>query len=186
MQNLRDMKPGAGFRVGLMDPPWRFQGRNNTRFVPARGQDPYPTMTVAELAAMPVDDVMAPDAALFMWIIDTHLDQALYLGGRWGFRYKTIAFIWDKGRMGFGHWSRKEAEVCLLFTRGKMARADGAGGVRQIIRAKPREHSRKPDEQYPRIEKLMGGLEGGPYLEMFARPTRPGWAAWGNQVGSIS
>jgi N6-adenosine-specific RNA methylase IME4 len=123
-----------------------------------------------------------------MWAIDSHLDQAIALGKFWGFEYKTIGFIWEKTlkddpetlRMGLGKWTRKEAEVCLLFTRGKPKRL--SGGVRQVIRAPRREHSRKPDEQYDRIEQLVSG----PYLEIFSRTDRPGWASWGNQTGKFN
>lgn len=79
-------------------------------------------------------------------------------------------------RMSMGYWTRKQTEQCWLFTRGKPKRL--SKGVRQVIRDPRREHSRKPDEQYARIEALVGG----PYLELFARQQRPGWTSWGNQV----
>jgi len=96
---------------------------------------------------------------------------------------KTKVLVWRKltndltrTRMGMGKWTRKETEFALLFTRGKPSRL--SGGVREIIDAPRREHSRKPDEQYDRIEALVGG----PYLEMFARQRRGGWDSWGNEV----
>ena len=117
-----------------------------------------------------------------MWAVDSHLDQAIELGRAWGFKYKTRAFTWRKltkdgtrARIGMGYWTRKQTELCLLFTRGRPERFDM--GVREIIDAPRREHSRKPDEQYERIERLVAG----PYLELFARQAWPGWTAWGDE-----
>lgn len=185
--------PPGPFGCVLADPAWGFLTYGKARVTPHRTEaDHYATMTHAELLALPVADVAAKDCALFMWIVDSHFDEALALGAAWGFKFKTIAFIWLKEtangrqldffkgesdpRISMGYWTRKQAEICLLFTRGKPKRLSKA--VRQVIRDPRREHSRKPGEQYARIEALVGG----PYLEMFARQARPGWVAWGNQV----
>ena len=131
---------------------------------------------------LPVEALAAKHAVMFMWVVDSHVDQAIELGKAWGFGFKTIAFIWMKTtaagnpRIGMGYWTRKGAEVCLMFTRGKPKRLDK--GVREMIVAPRREHSRKPDEQYERIERLVAG----PYVELFARQSRPGWDSWGNQT----
>lgn len=120
-----------------------------------------------------------------MWIISSHIDQAIELGEAWGFQLKTNAFTWvkltkdGKPKMGMGYWTRKGSEQCLMFTRGKPKRLNA--GVREVITAQPREHSRKPDQQYQRIEQLVGG----PYLELFARQAWPGWTAWGNQTNKF-
>lgn len=136
-------------------------------------------------------DGRAYDCALFMWIVGAHLLEAIDLAAAWGFAYKTDAFIWTKPRgdtpdlfrqqhsMGMGYWTRKEAETCLLFTRGRPKRI--GKGVRQIIEAPRREHSRKPDETHARIQALVAG----PYLEMFARAPRPGWTVWGNETAKF-
>ena len=133
-------------------------------------------MVFESLFSLPVADKAAPDAALFLWTVDSHLQTALTLIDAWGFIYKTIAFIWVKPSIGMGYWSRKEAEVCLLATRGKPKRLHA--DVRQVISAPRREHSRKPDQIYASIERLVGG----PYLEMFARQRWPGWDQYGDQV----
>jgi len=188
--------PTSPFGCILADPPWAFKTFSGKRGTPHRSaNDHYVTMDTTALAAIPVAAAAAKDCALFMWAVDSHLDQALDLGRAWGFGFKTVAFIWLKEaengrqldiwngesdpRIGMGYWTRKQAEICLLFTRGKPARL--GKGVRQVIRDRRREHSRKPDEQYERIEALVGG----PYLELFARQSRPGWSAWGNEVGKF-
>ncbi|MEK6591567.1 MAG: MT-A70 family methyltransferase [Pseudomonadota bacterium] len=162
----------------LMDPPWAFKtysGRNTIAHRSAN--DHYRTMDLHQIAGLPVSELAARDCALFMWVVDSHLDAALDLFKVWGFKFKTRAFTWVKtGNIGMGYWTRKQSEMCLLATRGKPRRK--SKGVREIIEAPRREHSRKPDEQYARIEALVGG----PYLEMFARQERPGWSAWGNET----
>lgn len=122
----------------------------------------------------------ADNCALFMWVVDSHLDQAMALIEAWGFKYKTVAFVWAKPPpFGMGYWTRKRAELCLLATRGKPKRL--SGGVDQLIEAPRREHSRKPDEARRRIARLVPG----PYLEMFAREKPDGWDVWGNEVGKF-
>lgn len=82
--------------------------------------------------------------------------------------------------MGTGYWTRANPEQCLLFTRGSPKRLSAS--IEKLIVSPRREHSRKPDEIYERIEKLVGG----PYLELFSRQERAGWKTWGNQVGKFS
>lgn len=169
--------PKGKFKLILADPPWKFVTFNGKKSVPSRtDEDPYSTMTFDELAAMPVADVADKDCVLIMWVIDSHLKQGIALGEAWGFTFKTRGFTWDKERMGMGYWTRKQTEICLLFTRGKPPRK--GAGVRDLIRAPRREHSRKPDEQFEAIETLTFG----PYLELFGRQSRPGWTVWGNQA----
>lgn len=164
------------FGLILADPPWHFRSFDGKSGVPTVGADPYATMSLADLKALPVGDVAAKDCMLLMWTVSHLQDEASDLARAWGFIPKSVAFIWDKQRVGMGYWVRQEAEIMKLFTRGKPKRLNA--DVRQMIRAPRREHSRKPDEQYDRIERLVGG----PYLEMFARQRRPGWSAWGNEV----
>lgn len=187
--------PEGPFGCILADPPWSFLTYGKKRTTPHRtAADHYVTMTAEDLRAMPVGGCAAKDCALFMWVVDSHLDEAIELGKAWGFEFKTIAFIWCKTtksgspgqwgffppetvhRIGMGYWTRKQAEICLLFTRGKVKRI--GKGVRQIIEAPRREHSRKPDETHERVQALVGG----PYLELFAREPREGWTVWGNQT----
>lgn len=195
--------PDGKFGVIYADPPWQFLTYSGAS-VPQRAEEQhYDTMSLEEIKALPVGDVAAKDCALFMWVIDSHFDQAFDLANHWGFQFKTRAFTWrkvkkslvrdiaegklpevaieadDATHMGLGKWTRKETEFCLLFTRGKPKRL--SGGVREIINAPRREHSRKPDETYGRIEELVGG----PYLELFSRTTWPGWEVWGNQTGKF-
>lgn len=168
--------PAGPFGCILADPPWSFRTYANDNVAPARDKQPYAVMNLADIKALPVASVAAKDCLLFMWTV-SHLQQpAFEVAAAWGFKPVSVAFVWDKGKMGMGYWTRQEAEICHLFKRGKPRRK--SRGVRSIIRAPRREHSRKPDEQYERIEALVDG----PYLELFARQAWPGWQAWGNET----
>ena len=164
------------YQIIYADPPWQWKtysdkGRTKTP------DNHYSLMTLENLGnlTLPSDD----DCALFMWVQDAHLHNAIHLGEKWGFIYKTVAFMWDKQNFGMGYWTRKGAEICLLFTKGHPKRV--SGGVRQFISSKAREHSRKPDEIRNRIVKLMGDI---PRIELFARQKTEGWDVWGNEVES--
>ena len=165
----------------LIDPPWAFRTYSKQHMTPHRcAEDHYPVLDARSIAQF--DILPAKDCALFMWVVDSHLDQALTLMNAWGFAFKTIAFVWVKTtkdgtrpRIGMGYWTRKSAEICLLATRGKPRRRSKA--VRQVILESRREHSRKPDI-YDRIEALVEG----PYCEVFARQRWPGWDAIGDEV----
>jgi N6-adenosine-specific RNA methylase IME4 len=167
-----------------VDPPWPFRIYAGNDTTPHRtDEEPYKTMTLTQLGMLPVASLAAPDCALFMWVVDPLLPQALEIGRVWGFTYKTRAFEWLKQKLngdgyaiGMGYWSRKQCESCLLFTRGSPRRQ--ARDVRQIIEEPRREHSRKPDEAYRRIEQLVNG----PYAELFATRPRDGWNSWGDQL----
>lgn len=172
------------------DPPWSFKTFSNRDrgAVPHRSEDaPYQPMTYDELVNLKVQEVAADDCVLHMWTISSHLDQALLLGSCWDFTFKSLGLVWvktQKGdpetpKMGMGKWFRQEAEICLLFTRGKPKRV--SAGVRQTILEPAREHSRKPDVGYERVE----ALSAGPYLELFSRSSRPGWDAMGNEKGKF-
>lgn len=165
----------------LADPPWRFAVRSPKGEGRSASQH-YSTMTLADIMALPVADYAAKDCTLFMWAIDPMLPQALDVIRAWGFTFKTVGFYWTKTNKdgssftGMGYWTRANPEQCLLATRGNPKRINK--DVRRLITAPRRQHSRKPDCIYDRIERLVPG----PYLEMFARQRRDGWDAWGNET----
>src|SRR3954465_11732494 len=181
-------RPGH-YRVIYADPPWSFA----TYSAKGKGRSPdahYDCMSLDAIKRLPVADWALPDAVLLMWATDPLLDRAMEVIRAWGFTYKTVGFYWaklNKGRgqlaseddffTGLGFWTRANPEVCLLATRGRPRRRSGA--VRKLLVAPRREHSRKPDEAYERIQALVDG----PSLELFARGSRPGWDAWGAEAG---
>lgn len=179
--------PRNHYRAILADPPWSFDTWSDAGKDRSADQH-YSTMSVRHIARLPVEDVAASDCVLFIWATWPRLQDALWLIGAWGFVYKTSGFDWMKAdpyrlfaddktpQVGMGYWTRSNTEPCLLATRGKPKRINA--DVRQGIIAPRREHSRKPDEIHGRIERLVAG----PYLELFARQSRPGWTTWGNEA----
>lgn len=180
LQSLID--DGRNFGVIYADPAWAFLSRGDNgdgRSASAH----YTTTRLDEMKAFPVAQLAAPDCVLFMWVVDWCLQDALDLIRAWGFELKTTAFTWVKSTstgdaefMGQGYWTRANPEMCLLATRGHPKRLNA--DVRQLMTAPVMEHSRKPDETYERIERLVAG----PYLELFARRPREHWVSWGNEL----
>lgn len=191
------------YKVIYADPAWSFQGYAAAGVPQRAGEQHYDTMTVQDMARLPVGELAMNDCALCMWTISSHTEQAFWLARQWGFTFSSKLFTWAKlnkhaeswlqegGRnqnrilpisdnrnwfMGMGHGSRRNTEDCWLFTKGAPKRLDR--GVRELIVSPIREHSRKPDEAYERIERLFAG----PYCELFARSTRSGWSSWGNET----
>jgi N6-adenosine-specific RNA methylase IME4 len=152
----------------------------------------YRTMSFADLAALPIKELAAPAGChLFLWCSGPFLPQALKLIEAWGFTYSTRAFTWLKTRrswdgisplaesdfpVGLGLTVRHQTEIVLLGRRGNCRR--NVKDVRELILAPRREHSRKPDEFYKRVERYCDG----PYADLFARERRVNWDAWGDEV----
>lgn len=189
--------PRNHFGCILADPPWYFRPYADAELdTSSRAiEKHYTTMRLPEIMALPVKDVAARDAHLFLWATGPCLRQAFDVIDAWGFRYSGVAFTWIKLKrsmdarqlrmipaeesdlhIGLGFTTRKNAEFCLLARRGNAKR--NAADVREIILAPVREHSRKPEEARDRIERYCVG----PYLELFARQQRPNWTSWGNET----
>ena len=173
------------FGTILADPPWQFQNRTGKMAPEHKRLSRYATMTLPDICALPVPLVVADTAHLYLWVPNALLPDGLKVMERWGFAYKSN-IIWYKirkdggpDRRGVGFYFRNVTEVLLFGVRGKNARTLKQGRTQEnIISAQKREHSRKPDEQYPLIE----GCSTGPRLELFARGPRAGWTVWGNQA----
>ncbi len=175
---------GRRFATILADPPWRFQNRTGKMAPEHRRLSRYGTMTLDDIKALPVEDLAAPTAHLYLWVPNALLPDGLAVMAAWGFAYKAN-IVWHKIRKdggpdgrGVGFYFRNTTELLLFGTRGPNARTL-APGRRQVnfLATQKREHSRKPDEQYPLIE----DCSPGPFLELFARGPRKGWTVWGNQ-----
>ena len=174
------------YQVIYADPPWQF--RAHSKKVGSRSAERhYPTMNLADIAALPVSKIAAKNSVLFMWANDPMLNVAFDVIRAWDFRFKTVGFYWIKKNIksagfftGLGYYTRANPEQCLLATRGAgLKRKDR--GVQRLIAAPRGRHSEKPIEAYRRIERLFGNVSR---IELFARRTRAGWDAFGNQVES--
>ena len=119
------------------------------------------------------------DCLLFMWVTSPHQDQAIELMQAWGFKYITVAFVWDKVRVNPGSYTMSQGELVLLGKRGKIPQPRGARNVRQYFKSKRTAHSEKPAEIAERIVRMFPHHRR---LELFARKRVDGWDCHGNQV----
>lgn len=175
--------PQDKYNIIYADPPWTYKvwsqaGAGRT------AASHYDVMSLEDIKALPVSALADDDCALFMWATYPNLREAFEVLDAWGFTYKTVAFTWvkknkkaDSWFWGMGYWTRANAEICLLATKGKPTRASSA--VHQVVDARIMKHSKKPNEVRERIVKLCGDL---PRIELFAREKTNGWAAWGNEI----
>jgi N6-adenosine-specific RNA methylase IME4 len=178
MMTLPDIAAGAI----AADPPLPFKTWSRK----GEGRSPqhhYKCPEFEQLATIPVARVAALHCFLFLWIPLRSVFLVEPLMRAWGFTFSGSALAWAKLNpkgagwfMGGGYGTRKNVEVCWLGRRGSPRRK--SAGVRELIIAPVREHSRKPDEIYSRIE----SFSNGPYLELFARQQWPGWTCIGDEI----
>ena len=176
---------GRKFSTILADPPWQFQNRTGKVAPEHKRLNRYSTMSLEEIKKLPVASASADTTHLYLWVPNALLPEGMAVLMAWGFQYKSN-LIWHKIRKdggpdgrGVGFYFRNVTEMVLFGVKGKNARtlAPGRSQV-NFLKTQKREHSRKPDEFYNIVE----SCSSGPYLEMFARGSRPGWSTWGNQA----
>ena len=173
------------FQTILADPPWRFQNKTGKVAPEHRRLSRYATLSLDEIRALPVANLAASTAHLYLWCPNALLPDGLAVLAAWGFTYKAN-IVWHKVRKdgesdgrGVGFYFRNVTEMILFGIRGKGARTLAPGRTQvNYLATKKREHSRKPDEQY----RLIESCSPGPYLELFGRGVRPGWMTWGDQA----
>ncbi len=174
------------FATLLADPPWQFQNRTGKVAPEHQRLLRYPTLSLDEIAALPITALSADAAHLYLWVPNALLAEGLQVMTAWGFTYKSN-LVWYKVRRdggpdgrGVGFYFRNVTELVLFGVRGSLRTL--APGRRQVnlLATRKREHSRKPEELYALIEQCSPG----PYLELFARFERPGWVRWGNEERS--
>jgi N6-adenosine-specific RNA methylase IME4 len=175
---------GTPFGTVLADPPWRFQNRTGKVAPEHQRLSRYDTMSGAEIAALPVAAVVAEASHCYLWVPNALLADGLAVLEAWGFTYKSM-LVWAKRRKdggpdgrGVGFYFRNVTEPILFGVRGGLRTREAGRRQVNMIETRKREHSRKPDEQYPLIE----ACSPGPYLELFARYPQPGWHTWGAEA----
>lgn len=191
------------YKALVVDPPWHYKSYTALRSTNWQSRRDaakhYAVMGIEAIKALPVGDLASPEAHLFLWVTGPCLPLGFEVMKAWGFKYSSVAFTWVKFKrshnpmqlrvtplvagdlhVGLGLTTRKNTEFVLLGRRPKAKRI--AKDVREVILAPVREHSRKPDEAYARVERYCAG----PYLELFARERRTGWQAWGDEVGRFN
>jgi N6-adenosine-specific RNA methylase IME4 len=173
------------FGTILADPPWRFSNRTGKMAPEHRRLSRYATMSNQEIMELPVAQLARQKSHLYLWVPNALILEGLEVMKRWGFTYKTN-IVWSKIRKdggpdgrGVGFYFRNVTELVLFGVRGSMRTLAPGRSQVNMISTRKREHSRKPDELYPIIEKCSPG----PFLELFARHSRPNWLQWGNEIG---
>lgn len=174
------------YSIIYADPPWSYSDKMSGHSFSLDHE--YETQSKNWIANLPVGGISAKNSVLFLWAVSPLLPEALQVMEAWGFKYKTLAFVWSKetkhGKKvaNLGRWTMGNVELCLLGVKGKNTRA--IKNVRQLVEAERTKHSKKPDEVRNRIVELMGDL---PRVELFAREQTEGWDVFGNEVeNSIS
>jgi N6-adenosine-specific RNA methylase IME4 len=174
--------PDKKYQVIYADPPWSYKDK---ALAGNRGAGcKYNTQDMDWLNDLPVKNLADTDCVLFLWVTMPKLNECFVLIQAWGFEYKTCAFTWVKRNkkahswfMGMGRWTRANAELCLLATKGKPKRVNA--GIRSVVDTPIEVHSKKPDVVRDRIVQLCGDV---PRIELFARQSTEGWDVWGNEV----
>jgi len=170
------------FSIIYADPPWQYKDRAAAG---KRGAVfKYPVLTLKAIRELPVERIASDNSILFLWATFPLLEDALAVIDAWGFKYKTVGFVWVKTNkiaktlaMGMGNYTRSNAEVCFIGTRGRVKRK--RANVQSAIIAPRLAHSAKPKAVRRRIVNLMGDV---PRIELFARAkgvTEDGWMCLG-------
>jgi N6-adenosine-specific RNA methylase IME4 len=177
--------PRHDYGIVLADPPWpyhKWHGRGTGRVA----ENHYAVMSVVQIAALPVSDFVAEDAVLLLWVTMPQLPQGLAVIDAWGFQYATAFLLWGKiakngdPMVGFGKYTRSNAEACLLGRRGKGIPVNPKCAMSNLLLAPRHKHSSKPPRQYDVINELFGA--DVPRIELFAREHFPGWDVWGMEA----
>lgn len=187
IQDLKIFVGGNKYNTIYADPPWRFQNRTGKVAPEHKRLTRYETMSIEEIKALPVSEFVGEKAHLYLWVPNALLPEGLEVMDAWGFEYKTN-IVWEKTRKdgypdgrGVGFYFRNVTELILFGIKKNSTNnrtLDPARSQVNLIRARKREHSRKPDEIIPIIE----ACSLTPRIELFARGDREGWDMWGNQA----
>jgi len=173
-QGNAELKTDIRYPVLYADPPWRYEhAESESRMI----ENQYPTMALDEICALPVADLVTPDAILFLWATSPKLAESMRVIESWGFTYRTCA-VWDKQKIGMGYYFRQRHELLLVATRGSIPTPSPENRAASVIVEPREEHSAKPAKFAELIESMYPSL---PRIELFCRAPRAGWAAWGNQ-----
>ena len=182
------------YSIIYADPPWQFSNKKTGGSMASGAAAKYLTTGIQGLKDIPVTDITADDAILFMWYVGAMPQEAIDLVHAWGFTLKNMnGFVWNKltqtnkPHFGMGFYTRAGSESVIIATKGKFKPASRS--VRAVFNAdeqiqfeaKAIKHSRKPPQVRDLIVELCGDL---PRLEMFARESAPGWSVFGNEVDS--
>lgn len=154
----------------VADPPWRLPSAAATK---VNAERHYSTMELADICGLPVAGIAAPNAHLWLWAINSLMEEAHQVVRAWGFRPTTIV-TWCKSQPGVGHYLRNNTEHAIFATRGRPM-TPKTKPLATWYRWPRGRHSAKPDAFGDLVERVSPG----PYVELFCRRPRFGWDSWG-------
>lgn len=163
------------YQTVVIDPPWDWGDEGDCDQY-GRARPTYDTMSIDEIAALPVGDLTEANAHLYLWITNRSLPKGFGLLEKWGFRYITL-LTWVKPSFGMGNYFRGSTEHVIFGVKGSLSLLRADVGT-HFLADRTGRHSGKPGEFYELVE----SCSPGPWLDMFAREHRPGWVAWGAEV----
>lgn len=167
--------PDRRFRALVLDPPWDWGDEGDVDQF-GRGRPTYATMSIEQIAALPIADLAEDDAHLYLWITNRSLPKGFDLLERWGFRYVTL-LTWCKPSIGMGNYFRGSTEQVLFGVRGSLPLLRRDVGT-HFLAPRAGQHSAKPNEFYALVQECSPG----PWIDLFARQPRDGWTLWGAEV----
>ena len=185
--------PKKKYSIIYADPPWDYKGKlqfdksgitkhnknwNKDIFV-SSASFKYPTLPTKILKTLDINSISKDNCLLFLWTTNPHLKQAIELGEFWGFDYKTVGFVWNKGVHNPGQYTLSYCELCLIFKKGKIPKPRGLRNVKQLIEIKRTKHSEKPICVAENIRKMFPDQNR---IELFARSEKYGWDCWGLEI----
>tara|TARA_B100001248_G_scaffold262026_1_gene255658 strand:+ start:1487 stop:2041 length:555 start_codon:yes stop_codon:yes gene_type:complete len=176
---IEELNSNKKYEIIYCDPPWDYKGQVQTGkggVDSGSAQKHYACIKLPDLKKLPVNTITSEDALLFLWVTNPHLDQGIELLKSWGFKYATVAFVWDKQRVNPGFYTMSQCELCLVGKKGKIPQPRGARNVRQLVSSMRTKHSAKPAEVRTKID-LMFPTQNK--IELFARQAASGWDRWG-------
>ena len=182
--------PSGRFKTIVADPPWPYgkwgtaseAGRyKGNQFFSHRPMT-YQTMTVQEIAALPVAGCAAADCDLYLWTTQKYLPDAFSVMQAWGFRY-CQTLTWCKAPRGLGQGGLfcPTTEFLLLGRKGRMPQGKRRIDSTWWQMTRTRNHSQKPEA----FQDMIETVSDGPRLELFARRPRPGWVTLGNEADGL-
>ena len=174
--------PNKKYQIVYADPPWHFKNYNDdnaSRWVGGH----YSIMSLDDIKTLDIKSISDKNCILFMWTTFPYLEKSFDVIKSWGFKYKTVAFVWVKTNKdnslftGMGYWTRSNVEICLLSTMGHPKRINR--DIHQVLLHQRMKHSKKPNEIRTRIVELIGDISR---IELFARERHAGWDCWGDEI----
>ncbi len=185
--------PDKKYDIIYADPPWDYGGKMQYDKSSIKNENigfkkdifissasfKYPTVKMKDLKKLNIDSISSDDCLLFMWTTGPQLQNSIKLGESWGFKYRTIGFIWDKMMHNPGQYTLSQIELCLIFKKGRIPKPRGARNIRQMVQVPRKKHSEKPEEVIYRIDKMFPEQNK---IELFARQNYIGWDNWGLEI----